>query len=188
LFKPAPVSKRAKPARCVACAGLGHVLALAAAMAASAPAAAGDLRGIYVDSVAFPITAESEARLDQALRQDGVDGLMLVLGWSSIEPERGSYQWMRPADPQWLDQWIGKAIAAGKKVELSVRSDKTPDWLHAAGVRTLPFTYAAQGGTKPCRTEMLAVPWDAGFLREWDAMLAALSAHLKAAVVQGVSE
>jgi hypothetical protein len=139
------------------------------AAAWSAPAAAAgpsaDLRGIYVDSVAFPIPPDAEARLSQALQAPGVDGLVLVLGWSSIEPERGSYQWMRPGDPQWLDQWIGKAIAAGKKVELSLRSDKTSGWLAEAGVRTLPFTYAAQGGAKACRTETIPVPWDTGFLR-----------------------
>jgi hypothetical protein len=32
------------------------------------------------------------------------------------------------------------------------------------------------------------VPWDTGFLREWDAMLAALAAHLKSTIVKGVSE
>ena len=167
---------------------LGSVVAGAWWAPAAAAGPSSDLRGIYVDSVAFPIPPDAEARLSQALQQPGVDGLVLVLGWSSIEPERGSYQWMRPADPQWLDQWIGKAIAAGKKVELSVRSDKTPGWLADAGVRTLPFTYAAQGGAKACRTETIAVPWDTGFLREWDAMLAALAAHLKSTVVQGTSE
>jgi hypothetical protein len=165
---------------------------LVAAAAWSTPAAtvepSADLRGIYVDSVALPIPQEAEARLSEALQAPGVDGLVLVLGWNSIEPEPGSYQWTRPADPQWLDEWIGKAIAAGKKVELSLRSDKGPGWLPAAGVRTLPFTYASQGGVKSCRTETIPVPWDVGFLREWDAMLAALAAHLKSTVVKGVRE
>jgi hypothetical protein len=186
ILAPALIALRVLPALLL----LSPLSMIAAAW--SSPAAAAepmaDLRGIFVDSVAYPIPQEAEARLAEALQQPGVDGLVLVLGWNSIEPERGSYQWTRPAEPQWLDQWIGRAIASGKKVELSLRSDKSPDWLPAAGVRTLPFTYAAQAGAKPCRTETIPLPWDPGFLREWDAMLAALSAHLKSTVIQGVRE
>src|SRR5258708_590986 len=64
---------------------------LIAAAAWSAPAAtaepSADLRGIYVDSVALPIPQDAEARLSEALQAPGVDGLVLVLRWSSIEPQ-----------------------------------------------------------------------------------------------------
>ena len=62
----------------------------------SAPSTTGgDLRGIYVDSNAFPIPKTNEAALSQALDVPGVDGLVLVIGgmasnrpWGSMTGQR----------------------------------------------------------------------------------------------------
>jgi Beta-galactosidase len=139
-----------------------------------------DIRGIYVDSTEFPNSASQVAGLVSSLTVTGVDGFVLVLGWADIEPGLGQYQWTT------LDQWMNASIAAGKNVELSIRADNPPAWLfqaapNGAGASPLTFTYSAQSGAKPCVTETIAAPWDPAFLNQWDAMLAAVAAHLKSA-------
>lgn len=66
-------------------------------LAASAPRVAGqsspDLRGIYVDSNAFPISQTNATALLQSLNASGVDGVTLVFGWSGIEPSMGQFDW-----------------------------------------------------------------------------------------------
>jgi hypothetical protein len=134
--------------------------------------------GLYVDSTAFPIATANAATLAASLNVPGVDGLVLVLGWDGIEPNMGQYQWNT------LDQWMTTAIAAGIKVELSLRADLAPAWVFqpapgGAGAIPLKFTYSAQGGTKPCKSETIAAPWDPAFLNQWDSMLGAVAAHLR---------
>ena len=156
-------------------------LACAAVRAQSPPA---DLRGIYVDSNAFPISQQNAAALTESLTVHGVDGLVLVLAWDQIEPALGQFQWNT------LDQWMGMAISQGLKVELSVRADLAPAWLFApapggAGANPLTFSYAAKDGSKACNSETIAAPWDRAFSQQWDSMLAALSAHLQSAGTYG---
>jgi len=105
-----------------------------------------------------------------------------VIGWDAIELAMGQYEWAL------LDQWIGQAVALGKKIDLVVPAgSSTPSWLFAAppagtGVPELTFTVSPHvGETGVCDTVNIPRPWDAGFLARWDAMLAALSAHLKTA-------
>jgi hypothetical protein len=112
----------------------------------------------------------------------GVDGVAVVIGWDAIELAMGQYEWAL------LDQWIGQAVALGKKIDLVVPAgSSTPSWLFAAppagtGVPELTFTVSPHvGETGVCDTVNIPRPWDAGFLARWDAMLAALSAHLKTA-------
>jgi hypothetical protein len=46
----------------------------------------------------------------------------------------------------------------------------------------LSFTVSPHAGaTGVCDSEIIAAPWDTAFLSQWDAMLAALAAHLKSA-------
>ena len=154
----------------------GALLLVSATAAAQSPSP--DIRGIYVDSNAFPISKAATTALTASLTVPGVDGLVLVVGWSGIEPSMGQYQW------DTVDQWMGMAISAGLKVELSVRADLAPAWLFqpppgGAGAIPLTFTYAPQAGAKDCSTETIAAPWDPAFLAQWDAMLAAVAAHLK---------
>ena len=138
-----------------------------------------DLRGIYVDSNAFPIGAANSTALGAALHVPGVDGLVLVLGWDGIEPAMGQYQWAT------LDQWMNLAVSSHKKVELSIRADyHTPSWLFqpapgGAGAQPLNFSFTRKPGDTTCLSETIAAPWDSAFLSQWDSMLTALSAHLK---------
>ena len=139
-----------------------------------------DLRGIYVGG--NNITNENAKSLTAALNVPGVDGLLLNIGWDEIEPAIGQYQWTT------LDQWITEAILDGKKITVSVGAGMhTPSWLFqptpgGAGAKPLSFSIARKDGqTGVCDSEIIAAPWDTAFLKQWDSMLAALSAHLKSA-------
>ncbi len=139
-----------------------------------------DLRGIYVGG--NNIINENSKSLAAALQVPGVDGLLLNIGWDDIEPAMGQYQWAA------LDQWITLAASGGKKITLSVGDGMhTPSWLFqapptGAGAKPLSFSISRKGGlSNACDAETIAAPWDTAFLKQWDSMLAALSAHLKAA-------
>lgn len=148
-------------------------------------AAAADLRGIYVDSNAFPISQANAAALTQSFSVPGVDGLVLVLGWDGLEPAMGQYDWST------LDHWMNLAASANKKVELSIRADyHTPSWLFApapggGGARPLAFSFTRKPSDTTCLSSTIAAPWDAAFLAQWDAMLAAVAAHLKSTGAYG---
>jgi hypothetical protein len=145
-----------------------------------------DQRGIYVYTE--HLNTDSLAAV-QSLSVPGVDGMTLLLGWASIEPSRGTLNTTS------LDRWINTAIAAGKKVVLAIRAGPdTPCWLFSApacgaasnktyaGATALRFQVSARQGVGQvaCSSDSIAAPWDPVFLSEWDAMLAAVSAHLKA--------
>ena len=140
-----------------------------------------DLRGIYVySSDVSQISANYAKTLDASLNVPGTDGVVLVIGWSSIEPNMGQYQWTN------LDQWVDKAISSGKKIDLTLTAGvNTPSWLFqpapvGAGARALNFTVSPHSGaTGKCDSEIIAPPWDTAFLGRWDSILAALAAHLK---------
>jgi Beta-galactosidase len=154
-------------------------------LAASSFAAAQstDIRGIYLyTNDVSQITAGTTNALTTSLNVTGVDGIAIVVGWDAIEPSMGQFQWAL------LDQWIHTAISGGKKIDLAVPAgDSTPPWLFqpapvGAGATPLNFTVSPHAGsTGVCQSETIAAPWDSAFLGQWDAMLGALSAHLKSA-------
>jgi len=142
-----------------------------------------DLRGIYIyTNDVSQITNATANALTASLNTPGVDGVSVVIGWTAIEPAMGQYQWTL------LDQWIGKAVALGKKIDLVVMAgNTTPSWLFqsapdGAGAKPLNFTFSTHAGaTGTCDPETIAAPWDSAFLSQWDSMLAALAGHLKSA-------
>jgi hypothetical protein len=142
-----------------------------------------DLRGIYVYSSDVSQISKGYANgVTSSLGVAGMDGIVLVIGWASIEPSMGQYQWST------LDQWMHQAVAAGKKIDLTVTAGiNTPSWLFqpapsGGGATSLTFTISPHGGaTGVCDMETIAPPWDAAFLSQWDSLLAALAAHCKAA-------
>ncbi len=148
------------------------------------PAAAQpDLRGIYIyTNDVSTISTATATQLTQSFNIPGVDGVAIVIGWNSIEPNIGQYQWTL------LDQWIAKVSARGKKIDLVIPAgSSTPAWLFqpppsGAGAVQLNFTVSPHAGeTGVCDTDTIPPPWDKAFLAQWDAMLAAVSAHLKSA-------
>ncbi len=146
-----------------------------------------DPRGIYVYTEHL---AQDAQAVNQALAVPGVDGLTLLLGWASLEPARGQYQWSQ------LDQWTTTAMQSNKKIALAVRAGQdTPCWLFQApscgsgyskpyaGAAALTFSVSPREGVgqSSCNSETIAAPWDPAFLAEWDSLLAAVAAHLKSA-------
>ena len=154
------------------------LFASGAAFAQSQP----DLRGIYVySSDVSQISTGYANKVTSSLGVPGMDGIVLVIAWASIEPSIGQYQWST------LDQWMHQAVAAGKKIDLTVTAGAdTPSWVFqpapaGGGARSLTFTISPHGGaTGVCDTETIAPPWDTAFLARWDSLLAALAAHCKA--------
>ncbi len=138
-----------------------------------------DLRGIYVDSNALPVSKTDSTALVASLKVPGVDGMVLVVGWSTLEPAKGKFQWGE------LDGWMNIAVAAGKKVELSIRTDyHTPAWLFqtapgGSGASPLYFSFTRKPADTTCLTETIAAPWDTAFLAQWGLMLDSVSTHLK---------
>ena len=143
-----------------------------------------DLRGIYVySSDVSSISASYSQMLTNALAVPGVDGLVLVIAWSALEPTNHVYHWMD------LDLWLNRAVALGKKVDLAILAgSSTPDWMFqpvtdgGAGATPLTFTISPHSGaTGNCIEETIAAPWDTNFLTSWKNMLNVLSNHLKTA-------
>ena len=154
-----------------------------AAQTAHIAAAQQDLRGIYIyTNDVSQVGKPTAAQLTQSFGTPGVDGVAVVIGWNAIEPSIGQYQWMV------LDQWIGQVAALGLKIDLVVPAgSSTPAWLFqpppaGAGAKQWGFTVSPHAGeTGVCDAVNIAAPCDPNFLAESDAMLAALSAHLKSA-------
>lgn len=142
-----------------------------------------DLRGIYIYTNDVSQVSNATANLlTQSLSLLGVDGVAVQIGWQAVEPALGQYDWSL------LDQWLAKAIATGKKIDIVIPAGSaTPAWLFqpppaGAGATELSFTVSPHAGeTGVCDVDNIAAPWDPVFLTQWDAMLSALSTHLKAA-------
>ncbi len=160
-------------------------LSLRLAILAIAPIAFAqtDLRGIYIyTNDVSQVSNATASQLTASFSLPGVDGVAVVIGWNAIEPSMGQYQWTV------LDQWIARVAALGKNIDLVIPAGaSTPAWLFqpapaGAGAVDLHFTVSPHAGeTGVCDTVDIAAPWDPAFLAQWDTMLAALSAHLKAA-------
>jgi hypothetical protein len=156
-------------------------------------------RGIYVYSEHPENTLDGE-QVQQSLQIEGVSGLTLLVGWNNVEnglraDGSGRYAWDAdsPAgSTNTLDQFLGEAIAAGRKVDLAIRAGQdTPCWLFPPSSSTqcsspsfadatpLTFVISALQGAGNCNVRTLAAPWDPVFLREWKHMLAAVAAHLQ---------
>lgn len=143
-----------------------------------------DLRGIYIYSGDVSSLSTSNAQtLTASLGVPGVDGLVLVIAWSALEPTNHIYHWTN------MDLWMNQAVALGKKVDLAILGGSaTPDWLFqpltngGAGATPLKFTISPhEGATGNCISETIAAPWDTNFLAAWKNMLNVLSNHLKSA-------
>jgi hypothetical protein len=152
---------------------LASAFAVAASTAAAEPPA--PPLGIYLDTIELPPVL-NEAALDQAMGVKGVDGLVIVISWSSLEPGDGAYDWSA------LDQEVALAIRHCLSIELSIRADDPPGWLAGAGAVVTPFGYSGNSG---CTSVMIASPWDPVFLGRWRAMLQQVAYHLKYTEVDG---
>jgi Beta-galactosidase len=136
---------------------------LAAALAASSPAATASPRGVYaVNAVAKgSINAEVLANRD-------VDGIVLGFDWSTIEPREGTFEWSQ------LDAQIAQAAAHGKKVSIGILPGySAPAWLYVTGGQRFKFVWDQQWGPPQCSVQTIPVPWDQIFLTRWIGLIRA---------------
>jgi hypothetical protein len=150
-----------------------------------------DPRGIYIYTEHL---AQDAQMVSQALTVPGVDGLTLLLGWASLEPDKGSYSFTE------LDQWMTAAMRSNKKIALAIRAGQDmPCWLFQApacsagyskpyaGATPLNFSVSPREGVgqSTCNAETIAAPWDSAFQSEWAGLLGAVTAHLKSTGAYG---
>ncbi|HXR48551.1 MAG TPA: hypothetical protein VN784_14035 [Candidatus Limnocylindrales bacterium] len=142
-----------------------------------------DLRGIYVY---VPLGGgpdnPADVAVTNAIDLPGMDGMLIVGLWSDIETNYNQYDWSH------LDKWMNYAVTQNKKVNLDIRAgDGIPAWLflpptNGPGATQLTFAISPKDGkTGICQTDIIAIPWEPGFLNSWNAMLTNLSVHLKSA-------
>jgi hypothetical protein len=156
--------------------------------AAWLPAQSTDSRGIYVTVGDISnLGASPTTRLNSALNVAGVDGLLAGVSWASLEPAMGQYQWAT------LDKWLNQVAANRQQVELAITGgSSSPSWLFQpapAGAGATPLTFAIaphEGQLGTCNSITIAAPWDTAYLDRWDALLAAVSAHLKSTAAGSV--
>ncbi len=169
------------------------------ALAQASNDSAKNSRGVFLDSlnVAVDKSPSNAPQVLQALNEPGTDGITIVEGWTDLEPSHGVYAWdVASPGPSRFDEWLASVVPTGRKINLAIRAGKdTPCWLFRAQTQNCGPSYAGsyagakawrfetaphQGLTNQgCETIDMATPWDPIFLAEWDAMLAAVSRHLK---------
>jgi len=140
-----------------------------------------DLRGIYVYVDLDGKTNSPGAGPEmEALNQLGVDGMLLVGLWSSIETNLNQYDWSQ------LDAWMSYAASVRKKVTLVIRAgDGIPDWLFqappdGAGATKLVFSVSPKNGELGnCQPDTITIPWEQAFQTNWSLMLSNVASHLK---------
>jgi hypothetical protein len=112
-----------------------------------------------------------------ALTDPSIDGAAIMVRWSSIEQRPGVYDW------HILDPWLSQVISLRKKLSLGVMAGWfTPEWLYdsAHGVPANRFRYNRHPQGQPlCAILTLPSPWNAVFVREYNAMTRDLARHLR---------
>jgi hypothetical protein len=96
------------------------------------------------------------------------EGISLRTSWKDLQPREDGY------NLSYLDQTIGTAKAAGKKVMVRVLPGiHSPDWA-LAGVSSIRYTVHKAGHPLQGQTVTIPVPWDAVYLGRWTAFVSVL--------------
>jgi hypothetical protein len=136
----------------------------------SAALAGGDLKpgphGIYALLPSF--NSERAVSLDRPVWSNPlVQGVTIRTVWKNVEPSQQSIDW------SYFDGAVSDAMSHGKSVGLSVAAGVfTPDWVYGAGAAKFDFTL--MGPYIPATPKVMPEPWDAGFLKQWGAVIAAM--------------
>lgn len=112
---------------------------------------------------------------DAAHESRAASGIYVRLVWSQIAPRPGQY------DFTLLDRELERAVAAGKRVSLSViAGGYAPAWLRERGVRTLRFDIGRGGANRACMAVEIGVPWEPGYQAAFLECFTALAQHIRA--------
>ncbi len=136
---------------------------------ASAPI---DVRGVYL--VTSPASV-SDGTTAAGLLVKGVDGVLVNTAWNHIESDSGVFDFSE------IDDEAQLAVNAGKKFEIALKTGGSePQYVFSHWKATqLTLLFAPKAGASGCDTELMAAPWDPGFLAAYDDLLSRLSQHLK---------
>jgi hypothetical protein len=138
------------------------------ALAAAAETPQGP-RGIYLyrENPAAP-----SPDFERALAVPGVDGMAVVLDWSTIEPKPDEFVF------DTLDAQLALARAHALSIELAIRAGKSvPAWL--AGPSALKLAYAPHRGEGRCQDVTTPPPWDHAYQSAFAAMLGRTAEYLR---------
>ncbi len=124
--------------------------------------------GIYV------IDGVHRNSIDKAiLKSSLIDGVVLSVPWSVIEPEEGRFVWSS------IDSILSQAQAYGKKVSLVLGSGwQTPSWVYSDGAGQLKFIWDhSNWGPAVCSVVAIPLPWDPIYLAKWSQLVSAAGAR-----------
>lgn len=105
---------------------------------------------------------------ESILQKPFVDGALIRVRWSELEPEQGKFNW------RYLDGEIAKVAAAKKSYTLAVvGGPSSPSWLYEEGAKSYSFSlnnpYASKA--RPINN-VLPLPWDKIYLKHWHRVIA----------------
>jgi hypothetical protein len=112
--------------------------------------------------------------IDRAvLNSTNIDGVLMELPWSTIEPSEGSFNWSA------LDAVLAQAASVGKRVSVIFGAGwQTPSWVYADGAQKFNFIWEqTTWGPKLCSVTSIPVPWDAVYLAKWQTLVEAAGAR-----------
>lgn len=137
--------------------------------------------GLYV-YMNHPSLKNFDEMYDAALAADYIDGAAISIEWNLVEPNPHVYDWSH------LDKWVEKAILLNKKLSLGIIAGHfAPEWLYdpQIGVPRNNFNYNRNPRGVFCSVLAQPSPWHPAYLREYGAMITALSGHLRDMQVAG---
>ena len=109
-------------------------------------------RGIYL----YREQLANDAQFDQALGVPGIDGMAVVLDWSTIQPSPDGFR------TETIDSQLKLARQHNLPVELVVRAGRSvPAWV--APDAQLKLGYAPHAGLGACSAVNMPPPWDATY-------------------------
>jgi hypothetical protein len=130
-------------------------------------------RGIYL----YREQLTNDPQYEQALGVPGVDGMAVVLDWSSLQPARDAFE------TDTIDSQLKVAKAHHLPVELVVRAGRSvPDWV--APNAQLKLAYSNHGGQGACLAVTMPPPWNPNFQNAFKALLKRTSDYIRG---QGVT-
>jgi hypothetical protein len=100
-----------------------------------------------------------------------VPNLAYRVSWDALENSEGDYHWAL------IDAARADVVQSGGKLSISVTPGiHTPAWVYAAGAASFSFIWDQPYGPPLGSVEKMPIPWDAVYLAEWQALIAALAA------------
>jgi len=120
----------------------------------------------------------NDAQFQQALAVKGVDGMAIVLDWSTIAPTQSAF------DTATIDSQVAEAVRFNMPVELVIRAGASvPSWVSAGHQLTL--FYAPHGGaTGKCLPVNMPPPWDGGYQQAFAAFVKRTAHYVQSKGVQ----